>query len=145
MLHTFCIQWNCRGRRNVDNIQRERPAFNTCRHVFINRLIPLNFLKRLHPVKMKKVSSSADVIKTPYTRQGDLTDSFVNRGGGAPASFARLIKINGEQVQGRTRGEPCLASRRPKGCSHDERAGAKKNYKNNLAEEGAVNWGGKLA
>lgn len=53
---------------------------------------------------MKKVSSSAGVIKTPYTRQGDLTDSFVNRGGGAPASFARLIKINGEQVQGLYRG-----------------------------------------
>lgn len=85
------------------------------------------------------------VIKTPYTRQGDLTDSFVNRAGGALASFARLIKINGEQVQGLREGLGSLVSRRPKGCSHGERAGAKKNYKNNLAEEGAVNWGGKLA
>lgn len=85
------------------------------------------------------------IIKTPYTRQGDLTDSFVNRAGGVPASFARLIKINGEQVQGLCEGLGSLVSRRPKGCSHGERAGAKKNYKNNLAEEGAVNWGGKLA
>lgn len=29
-----------------------------------------------------------------------------------------------------------LVSRRLKGCSHGERAGAKKNYKNNLAERG---------
>lgn len=53
---------------------------------------------------MKKVFLPVAVIKTPYTRQGDLTDSFVNRAGGAPASFARLIKINGEQVQGCARG-----------------------------------------
>lgn len=38
------------GRREtVDNTRRERPAFNTRARVFINRLIPLNFLKRLHP------------------------------------------------------------------------------------------------
>lgn len=99
---------------------------------------------------MKKVSSSGGVIKTPYTRQGDLTDSFVNRGGGAPASFARLIKINGEQVRAVRRGE--AASSRFKAASKGlllrrdrERVGAKKNYKNNLVEEGAVNWGGKLA
>jgi hypothetical protein len=84
------------------------------------------------------------VIKTPYTRQGDLTDSFVNRAGGAPASFARLIKINGEQVQGcACRGLGSLVSRRPKGCSHGERAGAKKNYKNNLAEGGGSQLGWK--
>lgn len=76
------------------------------------------------------------IIKTPYTRQGDLTDSFVNRAGGVPASFARLIKINGEQVQGLCEGLGSLVSRRLKGCSHGERAGAKKNYKNNLAERG---------
>ena len=31
-----------------------RPAFNTWAHVFINRLIPLNFLKRLHPGENEK-------------------------------------------------------------------------------------------
>lgn len=122
-------------------------------HVFINRLIPLNFLKRLHPGENEKsFPRRGGVIKTPYTRQGDLTDSFVNRGGGAPASFARLIKINGEQVRGRTRGEASSRFKAAKGLllrRDRERAGAKKNYKNNLAEEEgggeAVNWGGKLA
>lgn len=100
---------------------------------------------------MKKVSSSGGVIKTPYTRQGDLTDSFVNRSGGAPASFARLIKINGEQVRGRAEGvKPLrLASRRPpKGCSYGgiERGRApRKIIKIIWPRRGAVNWGGKLA
>lgn len=38
----------------ADNTRRERPAFNTWAHVFINRLIPLNFLKRLHPGENEK-------------------------------------------------------------------------------------------
>lgn len=36
----------------ADNTRR--PAFNTWAHVFINRLIPLNFLKRLHPGENEK-------------------------------------------------------------------------------------------